>query len=117
MAERRPKQLPAALRDRYFRKEPDGERILPEIHRVVNWSVANLVNEAEIGSLAASPVVFCRNVFIYLSSQMVSRVAGTLGRCMPSPGYLFLGAAESLLRVSTIFELDEVDGAFIYVKR
>ncbi len=36
---------------------------------------------------------------------------------MPSPGYLFLGAAESLLRASTVFELDEVGSAFVYVKR
>jgi chemotaxis protein methyltransferase CheR len=115
--ERSFRNLPAALRERYFRKEQDGERILPEIHKAVNWSVANLVDEAEIRALAASPVIFCRNVFIYFSGQMVSRVAGTLGRYMPSPSYLFLGAAESLLRASTVFELDEVGGAFVYVKR
>ena len=36
---------------------------------------------------------------------------------MPSPGYLCVGASESLLRVTDRFELEELGGAFVYVKR
>jgi hypothetical protein len=36
---------------------------------------------------------------------------------MPSPGYLCVGAAESLLSVTPAFALEEIDGAFVYVKR
>ena len=36
---------------------------------------------------------------------------------MPWPGYLFVGASESLLRATTAFALEEVGGAFVYVKR
>ena len=35
---------------------------------------------------------------------------------MPTPGYLCVGAAESLLRITDRFELEEVGGAFVYVK-
>jgi chemotaxis protein methyltransferase CheR len=35
---------------------------------------------------------------------------------MPSPGYLFVGAAESLLKLTTDFELKEIGDAFCYVK-
>ncbi len=115
--ERSFRSLPAALKERYFTPEQAGERISPEIRRQVKFSVANLISEADIAHLANAPVVFCRNVFIYFSNLTLARVATTLGRCMPSPGYLFLGSAESLLRVSTVFELDEVSGAFVYVKR
>jgi hypothetical protein len=35
---------------------------------------------------------------------------------MGSPGYLCVAAAESLLRLSTPFELKTCGGAFVYVK-
>ena len=36
---------------------------------------------------------------------------------MPSPGFLFPGISESLLRATTAFQLEEVGRAFVYVKR
>ena len=36
---------------------------------------------------------------------------------MPVPGYLCVGASESLLNVTTAFSLEELDGAFVYAKR
>jgi chemotaxis protein methyltransferase CheR len=35
---------------------------------------------------------------------------------MPSPGYLCVGVSESLLRRTSTFELQEIGGAFVYVK-
>ena len=35
---------------------------------------------------------------------------------MPIPGYLFVGAAESLLKFTNKLELQEIGGAFVYVK-
>ena len=36
---------------------------------------------------------------------------------MPTPGYLCVGASESLLNITTAFTLRGVDGAFVYAKR
>jgi len=35
---------------------------------------------------------------------------------MPDSTYLFVAAAESLLKVTTDFELKDIGGAFVYVK-
>jgi chemotaxis protein methyltransferase CheR len=35
---------------------------------------------------------------------------------MPAPGYLFVGASESLMRLTSDLILEDVDGAFVYVK-
>jgi chemotaxis protein methyltransferase CheR len=56
-------------------------------------------------------------VFIYFSPDRIRQVVERFADAMPSPGYLFVGAAESLLRVTGRFELEEVGGAFVYVKR
>jgi chemotaxis protein methyltransferase CheR len=36
---------------------------------------------------------------------------------MPAGGHLFVGAAESLLKLTTDFELREIDHAFVYVRQ
>jgi chemotaxis protein methyltransferase CheR len=115
--ERAFRNLPAHLRARYF--EPDGPhwRVRRDLHSRIKWSVTNLMDESEVAPLAAADFIFCRNVFIYFSENAISRVVRSFSRYIRPPGYLFVGAAESLLRLTTDFTLTEVDNAFVYVKR
>ena len=62
------------------------------------------------------PFPATRNVFIYFSEVSIARVVKFFERRMSNPGYLFVGASESLLRLNTGFSLEEVDDAFVYVK-
>jgi len=114
--ERAFRALPEPLRRRWFEPCDGGWRIDPELLGRVQWRTANLVDEAEVAPLANSPVIFCRNVFIYFSDDAVRRVTGLFYERMPAPGHLFLGASESLARLGTPFELREVGSAFTYVK-
>ena len=110
--------LPPALREKYFRPEGDGWVVAPALHaRVSSWSVVNLLSAPDVARHARVPVVLCRNVFIYFSARVVQDVVGYFARAMPSPGYLCLGASESLLKTTSRFELEEIGGAFVYVKR
>lgn len=116
--ERSFRSLPAPLRERYFTRDGDTWVIDQALHqRVKSWSVVNLMCEGEVAARARVPIIFCRNVFIYFSEARVRQVVEQFARGMPSPGYLCVGASESLLRVTTRFELEEIGGAFIYVKR
>ena len=109
--------LPQHLAEKYF-SAVDGVFVpAPALQRrVVSWTTVNLLARAEVEPLAASPVVFCRNAFIYFSPEAVRRVVDTFAAAMPAPGYLCVGASESLLNVTTKFMLEELDGAFVYVK-
>jgi chemotaxis protein methyltransferase CheR len=111
------RNLPASLRDRYFDKQGSEWRIRSDIHRRIKWSIANLMDEEQIAASAAADFIFCRNVFIYFSENAIRRAVRSFARQVRPPGYLFVGAAESLLRVSTDFTLTEVDDAFVYVRR
>jgi len=110
--------LPPYLVEKYF-SQTDGTFVpAPSLHRrVVSWTTVNLLAADEVVSFARSPVVFCRNAFIYFSSQAIRRVVDTFASAMPTPGYLCVGASESLLSVTTRFTLEEIDGAFVYVKQ
>ena len=110
------RQLPQAMRDRWF--EPDGDRWRPveRIRAAVEYDVANLARAEEIASFAQVDVIFCRNVFIYFADDAIRAVARTFGENIAADGYLFLGASESLTRLGVDFELAEVGGAFAYVR-
>jgi len=109
--------LPPALQLKYFTPVEGGWRVDPELQARVRYSQANLLNPADTDRLATAPFVFCRNVFIYFSAETVARVVGRFADRMPSPGYLFVGVSESLVRAKTAFDLEEIGGAFVYVKR
>lgn len=114
------RQLPDVLREKYFTREGDKEEwvVKPDLFaRVTSWSRVNIINAAERDVRASSDVIFCRNLFIYFTPGCVREVALNLARAMPSPGYLCVGAAESLLKAGAGFDLQEIGGAYVYVKQ
>lgn len=115
--ERAFRNLPAPLRDRYFERDGSDWRVRSELHSRIKWGLANLMEEDQISALAAADFIFCRNVFIYFSESAIGRVVRSFSRFIRPPGYLFVGAAESLIRLTTDFNLTEIDDAFVYVKR
>src|ERR1041385_2634947 len=115
--ERAFRNLPAHLRDRYFERDGSDWRVRSDIHSRIRWEIANLMDEDQISRLAAADFIFCRNVFIYFSESAISRVVRSFSRHIRPPGYLFVGAAESLIRMTTDFNLTEIDDAFVYLKR
>jgi chemotaxis protein methyltransferase CheR len=115
--ERSFRTLSPERRARYFGQEgPKTWRVLPELQSKVRFSVANLMTESEVAPLATADIIFCRNVFIYFSESSISRTVRLFARYMPAEGYLCVGTAESLIRLTTDFVLNDIDNAFIYEK-
>jgi chemotaxis protein methyltransferase CheR len=115
--ERAFRNLAPHLRQRYFEPAGSDWRVKHELHSRINWRLANLIDEKEVSPLASADFIFCRNVFIYFSESAIGRVVRFFARHIRPPGYLFVGAAESLLRLTTDFTLTEIDDAFVYAKR
>ena len=78
--------------------------------------VANLLSETDIAIRATATVIFCRNVFIYFSEDAIRKTVKRFADRMLVPGYLFVASSESLLRVTTDFQFQELGDAFVYVK-
>jgi chemotaxis protein methyltransferase CheR len=115
--ERAFRSLPAQMRDRYFTREGPRWQVDPALRDRISWSRVNLLEASEVARRAAVDVILCRNVFIYFSENAIRRVVETFARALPDPGYLCVGAAESLLRLTDRFELEQIGDAFVYVKR
>jgi chemotaxis protein methyltransferase CheR len=108
--------LPAQLQEKYFVRADDHWTVSPELRSRVSYDIVNLVAEDEVRRHASAPIIFCRNVFIYFSEDSIRRVMAVLEETMPVPGYLCVAAAESLLKRTVSFELQDIGGSFIYVK-
>jgi len=113
------RQLPETLRARYFTH--DGHRndwtIAPLVRdRVTSWNRLNAMQRTDLEALRGADVIFCRNLFIYFQESSVRQVVDGFADLMSSPGYLCVGAAESLLRITTRFDLQHIAGAYVYVK-
>ena len=110
------RNLSPALREKYFTPAGDQWIVVPELQRRVSYDVVNLVAADEVARHAAAPIIFCRNVFIYFSDHSIRRTLATFAARCPIPATCASARAESLLRLRTPFDLQEIGGAFVYVK-
>jgi chemotaxis protein methyltransferase CheR len=115
--ERSFRTLPEDRRARYFTPADGGWQVDRGLHTRVTWSRVNVMVREQMAAFAASPIVFCRNLFIYFSEASIRRVVDVLATLMPSAGCLCLGVSESILKLTNAFALESVRGAFVYVKR
>lgn len=110
------RKLPLDLREKYFEPVPGGSKLSPEIVSRVRFVRANLLDSAQVALLAHADVIFCRNVFIYFSPFAIRQTVAIMATKMTAGNHLFVGAAESLLRMTADFELKEVGDALAYVR-
>jgi chemotaxis protein methyltransferase CheR len=115
--ERSFRALPANLKQKYFTSNGKEWHVAPALREKIRWTQANLLETDETALLSSVSVIFCRNVFIYFSPDAMRRVVELFAEKMIPPAFLFVGAAESLLKVTDDFELEEIGNAFVYVKR
>ena len=105
-----------AISEKHFVLEPGGARVKDAIRRMVTFRQGNIVDAASYDGLAGLDVVFCRNVLIYFSDAMILKVMKLFHGVMAPGGYLFLGHAESLSRITDLFTPIRFQGAMVYQK-
>jgi len=108
--------LPPALRQKYFEPVDNGTKLSKAIMDRVSFTRVNLLELGEISPVARVQAIFCRNVFIYFSRHTIRQTIAMMAAKMPPGAHLFVGASESLLRLTTDFELREIGGALAYVR-
>jgi len=105
-----------ALRRRYFVEKDGVWRIADEIKRHVVFTRANLVESSKSWVLGAMDVILCRNVIMYFDTPTRRRVVERFAEKLTPGGYLLLGHAESLIQVSSAFELRHLRSDLVYQK-
>ena len=94
--------LPIQLLVRYFSKVGDNWQIAPEIRDMVQFRTLNLLHD--FSPLGSFDLIFCRNVLIYFDQPSKIAVLERLVRHIPDDGFLFLGAAETVVGLTQRFK-------------
>jgi len=100
----------------YFSEGPGGWQIRDDIKSTCHFGHLNLIETSRAAMVGRVDVIFCRNVLIYFDDASRRKVIDMFyDRLLPG-GYLFLGHSESLLNVSTAFELVQLREDLAYRK-
>ena len=110
------RSLSPAQLERHFVRQGTGSAVKDSIRKMVSLRHGNLVEPSSFDGLAPVDVIFCRNVLIYFSDAMILKVVRTFHDLLAPGGYLFLGHAESLSRITDLFTPIRFQGAIVYQK-
>lgn len=104
------------LRAAYFEELEDGAHVTERIRKRCHFGQLNLLDAGKATMVGKVDAVFCRNVLIYFDVRSRRQVIDNLYDRLVPGGYLLLGHSESLLNVSTAFELVHLEEDLVYRK-
>ena len=94
--------LPITVMVKHFEKVDEMWRISPKIRAAVKYKTFNLLDD--LRGLGRQDVIYCRNVLIYFDLEAKKRVLEQMATLLADDGYLFLGAAETVLGITDAFK-------------
>lgn len=90
--------------------------VVPAARTLCHFTQMNLLDEERTQLVGRCDVIFCRNVVLYFDAAARRRVIEMFYDRLVPGGVLLLGHAESLLNVSTAFELLHLKEDLVYRK-
>jgi chemotaxis protein methyltransferase CheR len=113
--------LPGGVKERYFRRNGEGRfEIAAEVKKMVNFSQLNLA-EDPYPSLAnntnAMDIIFCRNVLMYFTPQLMAEVIERFHHALVDGGWLIVSPCETSHTLFRRFEAVNLRDAICYRKR
>jgi two-component system CheB/CheR fusion protein len=87
-------------RDRWFVADGDAYRAVPAIREMCVFSLHSVIKDPPFSKL---DMISCRNLLIYLGSELQTRVISSFHYALNPDGWLFLGPSESVARGGELF--------------
>jgi chemotaxis protein methyltransferase CheR len=104
------------LRRKYFVEANGRWTVRDDVRSMCSFGQLNLVSTERFRVLGPQDVIFCRNVLMYLSQEARHRVVEAFYDRLTPGGFLLLGHSESLLNVTTRFDLAHLQKDLVYRK-
>jgi chemotaxis protein methyltransferase CheR len=104
--------LPAPLLVKYFDRKGVSWQIKQPLRDMFECREMNLINPW-VG-MPRCDVIFLRNVLIYFDVPTKQAILGRVRQVLAPDGYIFLGGAETTLKVDDSFQRIQVDKAVYY---
>lgn len=109
------KDVPPSYLQRYFTSPSKGEYVIEQtIKDMVVFEHVNLMDRRALRYEEDYDFVFCRNVLIYFDDVSRKQVVDKFYGLLRGGGYIFLGHAESLSRISSAFKIRRLSNHIVY---
>ncbi|MBN9587297.1 MAG: chemotaxis protein CheR [Afipia sp. 62-7] len=93
--------LPIQMLVQHFKQVGDVWQINPDIRGMVRYQQTNLLHD--FSHFGVFDIIFCRNVLIYFDQTTKADVFARMQRVTEPDGYLFLGAAETVVGLTEAY--------------
>lgn len=101
---------------KYFREQEGKFYVRDDVRAMCSFGQLNLLSTERFDVLGRCDVIFCRNVLMYLSAPARHRIVEAFYDTLSPGGYLLLGHSESLLNITTRFDLVHLSKDLVYRK-
>jgi len=108
--------IPENLLKKYFETEDGYYHIDNMIKGAVNFKIVNIMNKHDVRMLGKFDIVFSRNMLIYFDDESRREVGVTFYDLLKNDGYVFLGHADKMSRISSLFDTQKIGKSLIYQK-
>ncbi len=99
---------------KYFREVEGKFVVRDDVKALCSFGQLNLLSTERFRVLGRCDVIFCRNVLMYLSAPARQQIVEAFYDALNPGGYLLLGHSESLLNVTTRFDLVHLSNDLVY---
>ncbi|MCK5236460.1 MAG: protein-glutamate O-methyltransferase CheR [Deltaproteobacteria bacterium] len=110
------RDMPERYHSYFHDVDNNKKRVSDELKSMVTFMHLNLLDTTRIGLLQEMDVIFCRNVIIYFDQAAKKTVIHNFFDLLKPEGYLLLGHSESLMNLSTAFNLKHLKNDMVYQK-
>jgi chemotaxis protein methyltransferase CheR len=107
---------PPRTRERWFQEHPEGWEVVQDLRRPCYFGQLNLMDPSQALMVSRVDAIFCRNVLIYFDVKSRKKIIESFYERLGPGGYLLLGHSESLLNLTTAFELVHLREDLVYRK-
>jgi chemotaxis protein methyltransferase CheR len=108
--------VPPHLLRKFFKVEGTQYHIDSMIRNAVNFKVANVMDKMQMRQLGKFDIIFSRNMLIYFDDESRREVGVTFYDLLKPDGYIFLGHADKMSRISSLFKTKRTGRTLVYQK-
>jgi len=115
-SERSVHAIPPGVLAKYFKKRTLGFDLIDDLVGTVDFKVSNVFDKTQMRQLGKFDIIFSRNMLIYFDDASRKEVAMTFYDMLNVGGYVLLGHAEYMSRITSVFKAKKIDSTLIYQK-
>ncbi len=115
-SERSVHAIPPGQLAKYFKKGSFSYTLIDDLIGAVDFKVVNIFDRAQIRELGKFDIIFSRNMLIYFDDASKKEVAMNFYDMLKPSGYVFLGHAEYMSRIVSVYKARKFGSTMIYQK-